>query len=91
MWAKNNLLARRENRKLMLVITDGQPNSKSLYDAGASKFALDAIKMSQKSGIEMFGIGIDLDSIADFFEHHIVIRDIASLPQQLFKMLQKNI
>jgi nitric oxide reductase activation protein len=93
MWAKTNLLARKEDRKIMIVITDGEPcyYYEEDHALSAKDFALKAITLSEKSGIEMFGVGIGLDSISKFFKHNIVINDIASFPQQLFQLLQKHI
>jgi cobalamin biosynthesis protein CobT len=92
-WAKTNLLARKEDRKMMLVVTDGEPTylCHQPHRMSSEDFSHKAIKSAEKSGIEMFGIGIHLNEVSKYFKNSIVINDVASFPQQLFKMLQKSL
>jgi cobalamin biosynthesis protein CobT len=92
-WAKTNLLARKEDRKMMLVVTDGEPTyfKHQPHRMSSEDFSHKAIKSAEKSGIEMFGIGIHLNEVSKYFKNSIVINDVASFPQQLFKMLQKSL
>jgi nitric oxide reductase activation protein len=71
--AGSRLLRRPEPRKVMLVLTDGEPDSLELTHA-----AIETMK-----GIEMIGIGIESSEVARVFERFVVIQDVRDLPQQL--------
>jgi len=77
------LMRRREPRKLLFVLTDGEP------DQAAS--ARSAILATRYYGIESFGIGITSNSVQRLFEQHIVISDVGELPAKLMGMIDKRL
>ena len=81
-WAARAMLfARPENRKIMLIITDGEPDC---YDS--TKAATDKCI---KDGIEMAAIGIDTHSVERFWENSSCINNIKDLPKAMFEVLEK--
>lgn len=70
----------REERKIIIVLTDGEPDS--------SEKARYAIDLCEKSGIEVIGIGINLVKVSDYFKKHIVINDLNELTKTLFKLME---
>lgn len=82
-WVMQQLCLQREPRKVLLVITDGGPDSKVAAQV--------AIKQAERSGVEIFGIGIDCDSVTDLFPHgrSCVISTIDELAPAMFRMLQQ--
>lgn len=84
MWfAANSLLAQKQKRKLMIVLTDGDPD-----DWAATH---DIVDRCRRSGFELLGIGIQTRSVERFFPQSIVINDVKDLKRELFEVTQQLI
>ncbi|EOE6381874.1 VWA domain-containing protein [Vibrio cholerae] len=82
MWfAAKSLLAQKQKRKLMIVLTDGDPD-----DWTATH---DIVDRCRRSGFELLGIGIQTRSVEKFFPQSIVINDVKDLKRELFEVTQK--
>jgi len=82
MWfAANSLLAQKQKRKLMIVLTDGDPD-----DWAATH---DIVDRCRRSGFELLGIGIQTRSVEEFFPQSIVINDVKDLKRELFEVTQQ--
>lgn len=82
MWfAANSLLAQKQKRKLMIVLTDGDPD-----DWAATH---DIVDRCRRSGFELPGIGIQTRSVEKFFPQSIVINDVKDLKRELFEVTQQ--
>ncbi|GAA5789618.1 VWA domain-containing protein [Vibrio cholerae] len=82
MWfAANSLLAQKQKRKLMIVLTDGDPD-----DWAATH---DIVDRCRRSGFELLGIGIQTRSVERFFPKSIVINDVKDLKRELFEVTQQ--
>ncbi|MGX2963322.1 VWA domain-containing protein [Shewanella sp. FeAMO] len=82
MWfAANSLLAQKQKRKLMIVLTDGDPD-----DWAATH---DIVDRCRRSGFELLGIGIQTRSVEKFFPQSIVINDLKDLKRELFEVTQQ--
>lgn len=76
-----NLNMRSEDRKILVVITDGEPNNHVA--------AQNAIQRAEATGIEVFGIGIGaVQGFASLFKRNRTeIRSIPELPEALVKVM----
>ena len=82
MWfAANSLLAQKQKRKLMIVLTDGDPD-----DWAATH---DIVDRCRRSGFELLGIGIQTRSVEKFFPQSIMIHDVKDLKRELFDVTQQ--
>ena len=79
-FAAADLLARREERKVLLTLTDGQPDH--------FLSALDLVQRANLAGIELIGIGIQTD-VKHLFPVAIRIDDITDLKGQLFHIAER--
>jgi cobalamin biosynthesis protein CobT len=71
------LLACKESRKVLVVLTDGEPDD----DIGT----LDILKRCRASGIEDIGIGIGVD-VRHLFTTSVLINDVKELRARLFQI-----
>ena len=76
-YATASLLGCREPRKLLLVVTDGQPNN--------PLSTLDILARCRASGIETVGIGLGID-VSHLFPVAMVINDLRELRTRLFDL-----
>ncbi len=82
MWfAANSLLAQKQKRKLMIVLTDGDPDDRAATH--------DIVDRCRRSGFELLGIGIQTRSVEKFFPQSIVINDVKDLKRELFEVTQQ--
>ena len=76
-YAALSVMSTREERKVIMVLTDGQPDD---LDA-----AIAIIKRIEATGIELFGIGICFDT-SHLFSRSIRINDVSELRSELFRI-----
>lgn len=81
-WVLQTLILQKEERKLILILTDGYPS-----DADICKQALE---QGDKLGIEIYGIGIMSRAIEDILpKKSEVIHRLPELPAAMFSLLQQ--
>ncbi|WP_419613862.1 cobaltochelatase CobT-related protein [Thiolapillus sp.] len=73
------LATRLEERKVLIVLTDGDPND--------SVAAMEMLERIRASGIETVGIGIQTMAVESLFPEHRVINDVAELGEALFDLM----
>ena len=78
-YAGFELLQQREEKKLVVVVTDGEPDSDVAM--------MDVVARCEASGIELIGIGIGSDSIKSFVKKSTVISRVEDLPKTLFTLI----
>lgn len=83
-WTMQQLHPMPESRKMILIITDGQPDNPQL--------AQTAITEARKFGLEVYGIGIANASILSLLpDTSSVINSITELAPSMFGMLQREL
>lgn len=82
-WAGNTLFEQKEPRKILIVITDGEPDS--MDDTK------ETIRDLRAGGIEVYGLGIDVgSSMHDLFDGQIaIINDESDLASATFSVLEQ--
>ena len=81
LWSVYMLLAQKADRRILFVETDGKPKD----EASTAKI----LKMAEKSGIEVIGLGIGID-ISKLFRESRKIDDIDQMPRAVFEMLESK-
>lgn len=83
LWLIQDMAERREKRKMVIVLTDGQPNDPALCHR--------LIKRMGKYDIEVIGIGIETMATEGLFPTSAVINDVRELPNTLFNLIQEKL
>ena len=87
LWAGTQLAKRKEERKLLFVLTDGQPESQ-FYRLSEARNKTRVIKTQlDQVGIETCGIGIKID-VSWVFDRHLKIDALSELPNAMFSLMQ---
>ncbi len=76
-YAASSVLATREERKIIMVLTDGQPDDLDLTKA--------IIKRCEATGIELVGVGVCFDT-SHLFDRSICISDVSELRSEMFRI-----
>ena len=84
MWhAAYKLSFRQEERKMLFVLTDGEPDDRRLTAQMDERL--------RKNGIEVFGLGMACDSVKDVFADHFYLYNIKELTPCLFRTLEQKL
>jgi len=81
-WGLERLMTRREPRKILICLTDGEP------PAITRPACQRIIAAAMASGIEVYAIGIRVPDITDLFPVSRSITDISELAAAMFEVLQ---
>jgi cobaltochelatase CobT len=76
-YAAGSVLATREERKIIIVLTDGEPDDRSLTKA--------IVNRCEATGIELVGIGI-CHNVSHLFDNSICISNVSELKTELFRI-----
>lgn len=79
-YAAARLLACREPRKVILVMTDGEPDDRLA--------ALEIIRRCETAGIEVVGVGLGL-SVDRLFSRSVTVMQLGELRQRLFELTRE--
>jgi Mg-chelatase subunit ChlD len=81
-WARVQMAVRQEQRKILLVATDGQPSNPALVRALLEKL--------ETEGVELMGLGIlDQGTTRHFFARHRTVQSLGELPAAVFELFQE--
>lgn len=90
LWSGRELSGRKEDRKIVFVITDGHPE---LPGKGRDAYRRLTIKVRQsmeEAGIEVVGLGIGID-VSAIFPKSVVVHDLDSLAGSVFALMNKTL
>lgn len=76
-YAASSVIATREERKVIMVLTDGQPDDECAAKA--------VIKRCESSRIELVGVGICFDT-SHLFDQSICINNVSELRSEMFRI-----
>lgn len=82
-YARVALLSRPEPRKIVLLVTDGLPEGWDGIEADTRA----ATARLYRDGIEIAAIGIETDSVQDYWKNNRVIQGLDELPQAMFAVM----
>lgn len=81
-WVLQTMLPLREQRKIILIITDGVPDR--------PQAAVKTLHEAQKLGFEIYGVGIKNDHVAQLLpQTNRIINDLPELAPAMFGLLQQ--
>ena len=84
------LIVRPENRKILLILTDGQPCCEG-SGLAALTHAKHVARHVTTAGIELVGVGIMDSTLCSIVANTIVVNQIEDLPAQLCKLLGRTL
>lgn len=94
-FAARRLLARKEARKIMIVMTDGEPGGQVFNPTSSADYwaykrqSQDMVKAIEAAGVDLIGVGIKHAGPTGYYTNSIVINDLSELPIQLMGLLKK--
>ena len=89
-WAYDRIKNRTEKKKLLIVMSDGQPAA-SRYNKGLGKFTKQTVKEIEASRVEIYGLGLCDESVAGYYKHHSTVKTAAEIPQKLLELIDRKL
>jgi cobaltochelatase CobT len=83
-FASRRLRARREQTKVLLVISDGQPN-------GDAEHLVRALAEAERSGCKVVGLGIGADFVRRIYRNAIVVEGFRQTGEELLRLLAREL
>lgn len=96
-FAARRLIGRNEARKIMIVMTDGEPGAMVYNARGPDDYwaykrqSADMVKAIEAAGVDLIGIGIQHAGPTGYYTNSMVINEIEEMPAQLMALLKKFI
>lgn len=89
LWMYNDIRRRDSARKIIIVLSDGDPAG---HRSGIRDFTTRVSKAIQKKGdVELYGIGIMSTSVRQFYKNNVVIKDASELEAALINVIKNKI
>ena len=89
--ASLRLADRKEDKKVMLVFSDGSPSCAMSKITDLNKDTQKAIQQIEDEGINLVGVGILDPSVKRFYRKHVVLNSIKDLPGRTLKEMSDAI
>jgi cobalamin biosynthesis protein CobT len=91
LWAAARLAIRKEKRRILFVLSDGIPSNGHTEESKLHGHLKEMVQMVSKHGIECIGIGIQTNSVKEFYPHNVVVNNIDDLVTTVYGELVKAI
>ena len=91
LWAYDRLIRRKEKKRLLLVMSDGQPAC-SGSNEDLAEFTADVIKEIEKAKkVEIYGLGLCDESVKDYYKYHSTVNNPEDIPIKLLQLIERKI
>jgi cobalamin biosynthesis protein CobT len=84
LWAASRLYSRPEKRKILFVISDGEPQNAETGYNKLGKHLKKVVDMISKKGIECVGIGIQTDAVEEYYKNNVVLNDMGDMVNKIY-------
>lgn len=85
--AARRLMARREESKILIVLSDGFPAAAGSR-GDLERHLKEVVKNVSAAGVKVVGIGIESDAVKTFYPKNIVLHSVEELPAAVIKELR---
>jgi len=91
MWAYRQIMKRKEERKIIIVLSDGCPAGS--WSGGSSSDNLKYVaKMIQlDKGVELYGVGIQSNAVQNYYENFKVLQSSEDINNTLFSIIKEGV
>ena len=95
LFTAKRIIVRKETRKIILVLTDGEPYSGNpAMQLTVIKHLEENLRKCEQAGIECVAVGIKTDYVKNFFKENVVVQNLPELPKVFYakfsELLRRN-
>lgn len=88
MWAYNQLKRRKEDRKILLVLSDGCPAGAYNYSSGHLNLQAVTSQIEKEGKIELYGVGICSDAVESYYTNTRVLKGPDEINSTLMNIIK---
>jgi hypothetical protein len=90
-WTFNNLMQRREKRRILIVLSDGSPAGREWAGdvSGYTKHVVESIEKGKAASI--YGVGILDTNVGKYYKKNVVLNRVEDLSSSILSILDKEI
>lgn len=88
-YATYMLQQRKEPRKVLVVLSDGSPSGRD-WAGDVEAYTKRTVDYAEKTGIDVYGIGIKDTNVTRFYKKHVVVDDLNQLSPTILKVLDRS-
>jgi len=85
----SRLAARSESRKIIVVISDGDPCHHGSDSARARGYLKEVIERCSSAGMEVGGLGVQTEGVRSLYKHFEVVQDLTEIGPALIRLVTK--
>jgi len=89
MWAYNQLIRRKEERKILIVLSDGAPAG-AYGGSGSSNLKHVCRSIERDSKVELYGVGIESNAVETYYSNAKVLHDSDEINKTLFEIIREG-
>lgn len=90
-WTHDRLSSRKERKKLLIVMSDGQPAA-SKPSGGLAKYTRKTItEIENNKKVLVYGLGLCSDAVVHFYKNNVVVWKPQEIPSSLLTLLEQGI
>jgi hypothetical protein len=89
MWAYRELKKRKEERRILIVLSDGCPAG-SWIGSGSSNLSMVTEQIEKEGQIELYGVGIESDAVETYYSNTEVLESSEEINAALFNIIKKG-
>lgn len=89
LWSGQALMARKETRKIIFVVTDGMPEMPNRQSAAYRNLTVEVRKSLEEAGIEVVGLGIGIN-VSEIFPGSVTVNNLDDLAGSIFSLMNKT-
>jgi len=91
LWSYDRLLKRKEKKRLLIVMSDGQPAA-SRPSVDLAAYTLKVIQEIEKfKRVEIYGLGLCDEAVNRFYKHHSTVATPEDIPFKLLELIERKL
>ena len=91
LYSYNSLLKRKEKKRLLIVMSDGQPAA-TKRTSGLGRFTKQIIEeIEARKQVEIYGLGLCTYSVKEYYTQCSVIKEASEIPDRLLELIQRKL
>lgn len=89
-WAWQQILKRKEHRKILIVVSDGCPAGSWKSASGHSTLQYVTKTIEQDGRVELYGVGVNSDAVSTYYTNHKVLKSADCINETLFQLVKEG-
>ena len=91
LWAYDRLIKRKEKKKLLIVMSDGQPAA-SIWATNLAAYTRQVIQeIEVQKKVEIYGLGLLDESVKEYYKHNSTVSTAEEIPTKLLELIERKL